>query len=400
MKERIAMKQERIDWMDGLKGLACIFIVIHHFILGYYPAAYLGAGGYSHCVSGADIRFAQSPIAFFTIGDLWVTVFCMVSGFLVAYQVFRMTDERQFSKALLKRYPRLMLPVFFVSAAVFVMLQLDLFYNSQAAALTHSEWLDQFYHDKSGIIELFTDSLIDDWLVGMRTIYSNAFWMLRDLFVGAFAAYILAAMGRKLQKGMLYVYIFVCILYLSVNSRVADFAFGVLAAYLVFRYQELFKEKKKLFMGIGLILLVVAVLLGAYPVGMEPTNGYRYLAGLGNFLYHRLTPYLFYHKLAVFALLMGIFMVSAVQKLLSTKAGSFLGSISYAVYLIHIPVLFSLTALLFVKMQGLFKTYHAACLVAFVVSLFIIILLAWLFHKLVEKPCIRFTNRLVERILK
>ena len=71
MKERTAMKQERIDWMDGLKGLACIIIVIHHFILGYYPAAYLGAGGYSHCVSGADIRFAQSPLAFFTIGDFW-----------------------------------------------------------------------------------------------------------------------------------------------------------------------------------------------------------------------------------------------------------------------------------------------------------------------------------------
>ena len=93
-------------------------------------------------------------------------------------------------------------------------------------------------------------------------------------------------------------------------------------------------------------------------------------------------------------------MVSVVQKLLSTKAGSFLGSISYAVYLIHIPVLFSLTAVLFVKMQGLFKTYHAACLVAFVVSLLVIILLAWLFHKFVEKPCIRFTNWLVEQILK
>lgn len=99
----------------------------------------------------------------------------MISGFVIAYQVFRMTQEGQLSKALLKRYPRLMLPVFFVSAFVFVMLQFGWFYNSQAAALTHSEWLDLFYHDKSGIIELFTDCLIDDWFVGLRTIYSNAF---------------------------------------------------------------------------------------------------------------------------------------------------------------------------------------------------------------------------------
>lgn len=394
------MEQKRIAWMDGLKGLSCIFILLHHFIMGFYPAAYSGDYNLSHMRSQADVAFAQSPLAFFAIGDLWVSVFCMISGFVIAYQVFRMTQEGQLSKALLKRYPRLMLPVFFVSAFVFVMLQFGWFYNSQAAALTHSEWLDLFYHDKSGIIELFTDCLIDDWFVGLRTIYSNAFWMLKDLFLGSFVAYILAIMGKSLKKNLVFVYIFVCILYLSINSRMADFSFGVLLAFLFMQYGSLFEQKKKLFVPLGIVLLVVGFFLGAYPVAVEPTNGYRYLAGIGNFLYHRLTPYLFYHKLAVFALLLGIFMLHGLQKVLETKICLFLGKVSYAVYLIHIPVLFSLTALLFVKLYGVLLQYNLAALLALLISLVVIVALSWLFYHFIEKRCVRFTNWLVDKILK
>lgn len=403
------MKQKRIEWIDGLKGLACIFIIFHHFLMGYYPAAYSGDYAYSHMASGADVAFAQSPLAFFTIGDFWVSIFCLISGFIIANQVWKMTEDKQFSKALLKRYPRLMLPVLCISIFVFIMLQVGLFYNSQAAALTRSEWLDMFYHDKSGVIELLTDSLIDDWFVGMRLIYSNAFWMLKDLFMGSFVAYILAAMGKEKKKRMFVVYLFVSLIYLSINSRMADFALGVLAAFLFAQLGQIFgpvKEKEKSnnrswpVIMIGILLLVIGFLLGAYPVECIPTNGYRYLLPIQNFLYGRLTPYLFYHKLAAFSLVLGIGMLSQVQKILGSKVCCFLGKISYAVYLIHIPVLFSLTAVLFVKINASTGRYNLAAGVALVISLAVIILLSWLFQKYIEKYCEKATNWFVNWILK
>ena len=224
--------------------------------------------------------------------------------------------------------------------------------------------------------------------------------MLKDLFLGSFVAYILAIMGKSLKKNLVFVYIFVCILYLSINSRMADFSFGVLLAFLFMQYGNLFVQKKKIFVPLGIVLLVVGFFLGAYPVAVEPTNGYRYLAGIGNFLYHRLTPYLFYHKLAVFALLLGIFMLHGLQKVLETKICLFLGKISYAVYLLHIPVLFSLTALLFVKLYGVLLQYNLAALLALLISLVVIVALSWLFYHFIEKRCVRFTNWLVDKILK
>lgn len=69
--------------------------------------------------------------------------------------------------------------------------------------------------------------------------------MLKDLFLGSFVAYILAIMGKSLKKNLVFVYIFVCILYLSINSRMADFSFGVLLAFLFMQYGNLFVQKKK-----------------------------------------------------------------------------------------------------------------------------------------------------------
>lgn len=394
------MEQKRIEWIDGLKGLSCIFIVLHHFILGYYPAAYHGTDGFSHFSSGIDIAFSQSPFAVFTIGDFWVTIFCMISGIVIANQVWKMREDKQFSKALLKRYPRLVLPVFFVSVIVFLMLQIGLFYNVQASSMTHSEWLSMFYLDKSSVPELFLDSFVDTWFVGMRLVYSNAFWMLNDLFAGSFLAYILAYMGKELKKRMALVYIFVSILYLSINSRMADFALGVLAAFLFIMIKDSMAEKKKIYLAIGIVLLIVGLLLGAYPVAVEPTNGYRFLSVIENIYAGRLVAYRFYHKIAAFCLLMGIEMVSGVKKVLAVKPCLFLGQISYSVYLIHIPVLFSLTAFLFVKLQTVFTGYNLRAFVCLVISLFAIVLLAWLYYRFVEKQCVRFTNWLIEWILK
>ena len=33
---------KRIMWLDGLKGLACIGVLLHHFSLAFLPAVYYG----------------------------------------------------------------------------------------------------------------------------------------------------------------------------------------------------------------------------------------------------------------------------------------------------------------------------------------------------------------------
>ncbi len=388
------MEQKRITWIDGLRGAASLFIVFHHFIMGYYPAAYKGAEGVPHLKEGVEAAFSQSLAGFFVTGDLWVSVFCLISGFVIAYQVFHMKDEKQLSKSLLKRYPRLMLPVFALSAVVYVMLHLNLFYNGPASMLSGSEWLAEFYQNKTTLYDLFFSSIVDTWIVGMSTLYSNAFWMLAELFAGSFMAYILAVMGRGMNKRMLYVYIGAVLLYLSINSRLTDFALGVLAAYIVERFGERIKSHEKACICVGILILTAALVFGAYPVGHEPDNAYRIL----NHLPDRLNPIYFYHMLAAALLVMGIWLLEPLGKALSLKPVLFLGKISYSLYLVHIPVIYSLSAWLLVRFMAKTGNYNFSAGLSFIISLPVMIFLAWLFHRFIERNCTKLINKTVAKL--
>lgn len=390
------MEQKRITWIDGLRGAASLFIVFHHFIMGYYPAAYKGAEAAAHLPGSVEADFSQSFLAFFAIGDLWVSVFCLISGFVISYQVFHMKDEKQFSRSLLKRYPRLMLPVFALSAIVYVMLHLNLFYNGPASLLTGSEWLAQFYQNKTTLWDLIFSSIADTWIVGMSTLYSNAFWMLADLFAGSFMAYILASMGRKMNSKMLYVYIGAVLLYLSTNSRLTDFALGVLAAYIVERFGERMKKHSKACTWGGFLLLAAAVLFGAYPVGHVPDNAY----GILNHLPDRLNPVYFYHMLAAAFLVMGIYLVKPLGRVFSARPFLFLGKISYSIYLVHIPILYSLSAWLLLKFMAGTRRYNLSAGLVFAITLPVILLTAWLFYRFIEKNCTRLIDRAVDGLSK
>lgn len=388
------MESKRITWIDGLRGVASLFIVFHHFIMGYYPAAYEGVGALRHMSGNTEAVFSQSPLAFFAIGDFWVSVFCLVSGFVISYQVFHMTDVKQFSKSLLKRYPRLMLPVFALSAIVYVMLHLELFFNTPAAALSGSEWLAQFYQNKTTVSDLIFSSIADTWIVGMSTLYSNAFWMLADLFAGSFMAYILAAMARGMNGRMLYVYIGVVVVYLSTNSRLTDFAFGVLLAYIAERFGSKIAAHSKVCVCLGSGTLILAVILGAYPVAYSPTNAYRIL----NHLPQRLNPYYFYHMLAAALLVLSIYLLSPLKRLLSLKPMLFLGKISYSVYLVHIPVLFSLSAWLLVEFTKRTQNYNLSAGMMLLISMPVILLISCLFYRFIEKPAARLIEWTAEQL--
>lgn len=141
-------------------------------------------------------------------------------------------------------------------------------------------------------------------------------------------------------------------------------------------------------------MLGTAFVLGAYPVGHEPDNAYRIL----NHLPDRLNPVYFYHMLAAALLIMGIWLLEPLGKALSKKPVLFLGKISYSLYLVHIPVIYSLSAWLLVKFMAGTGNYNLSAGLSFAISLPVMILLAWLFYRFIEKNCTRLINKAVDKL--
>ena len=111
------MKNERLTWIDGLRGLACILIFTHHFLVSFFPSSYNGDPNTSRMIYGLDVKWANSPLSFIICGNFRVSVFCLVSGLVLGYQIYRAKTTNEVSSMVLKRYPRLCFPLAVVSFA-------------------------------------------------------------------------------------------------------------------------------------------------------------------------------------------------------------------------------------------------------------------------------------------
>ena len=66
---------DRVLWIDGLRGIACLAIFAHHFGCCFYPVTQFGPEG--QWATPASVALAQSPLAVFLNGNFWVCVFCV-----------------------------------------------------------------------------------------------------------------------------------------------------------------------------------------------------------------------------------------------------------------------------------------------------------------------------------
>lgn len=72
------MQSQREGYLDGMKGLACLFILLGHFT-GIYK--------YAENPSQIDSWFVriltEGPVSFFTAESFWLYLFFVISGYLL-----------------------------------------------------------------------------------------------------------------------------------------------------------------------------------------------------------------------------------------------------------------------------------------------------------------------------
>mgnify|MGYP004501314971 CR=1 FL=1 len=374
----------RIYWIDGLRGFACLLIFFHHFTIGFFPATYYGDTVASHINYQMDISLSQCPISVLFNGDFWVCIFCLLSGLVQSYKIFCANSINKVPEDMLKRYLRLSLPVFVVSFIVYFMMHLNMFYNLKINDIVESPWLGGFYLDKASFSDVLISSFISDW-VTKNPMFSNAFWMLPYIFIGSYITYILAMIVNNKKPRTLIVLFVAGLLFYNRQDYYLLFVIGVFIAYIMAYYDR----KYKLQIFCGLIFVLAGLFFGGYPSGVTPNNIYHYFNTIG---------YVKCHILGATLFVVGIYNCRFLIKILESKVLLWLGKISFGIYLIHIPVIFSVTSFIFMKVYGVSDRYQMSAGVSFFISLVLIILLAWLFNKYVEKACGKITGILVNWI--
>lgn len=367
---------KRIDWLDGTKGILCILIFIHHFLLIFFPAIHFGASVPSY-LYGVDTYLSQSPLSVIFNGNYMVALFCVISAVVISRNVMCIEDKSKLADTVAKRYFRLMLPLLGVGFVTYLFSQLGFFSNVEVGALLKSPWAVAYYNDPISFGEFISSSFIRTWFYGDSTL-ATSFWMLSKLFIGTFVCILMSLITWKYPKNAFVFYVFLILVYIDRSNLIFAFVLGTLIAWISVYSTKLFNRYA------GIFALLLGVLLGGYPSGVEPTNFYKYISFLS---------YIDLHIIGAALTIYGLFSCQVLQKLLSTKIFRWLGQISYSVYLIHILVLFSLSTAVY-KLLINYMGYYLSVGISFVVSLAMIVCLSSLYQKYVERLCNKLQGKI------
>lgn len=181
----------REEYIDGMKGLACLFILLGHFtgIYKYAEDAIMIDSWFTQLLT-------QGPVSFFTAESFWLYLFFILSGYLLTVS----SPPRkciELLKKCIKRVVRFGLPVMGTAVFIFVIQSTIGFYNFKIQDTIQNTWLTHLYGTRFGFIDIIEEPF-RVLLMGSRQ-FNSPFWCLRDMLLASLLIYAVGWFGKTMK---------------------------------------------------------------------------------------------------------------------------------------------------------------------------------------------------------
>ena len=384
---------KRIAYLDGLRGLAVLVVVLHHFMLAFYPAIYGGYQDLLHTNSGVELLIYRTPLNIFFNGNFAVFLFIILSGFVLSLKYFQDKKAIDLVSIGVKRYFRLMPPILVGNILAFIILLMGFNYNLVVAPITRSEsWLGSTWALEPNIGLMAKQSLIDVYyrITTRAEAYNTSLWTIPMFFLGTYIVLgFLGFFGRFKWRTFAYL----AVILLIIKTHYYPFIIGVALCDWFTNRLLIISPFKQVLAVVG---LGVSIYLGSYPSDITNMAGtiYGWLP-----VVRLVDEYSFYHITGATMMILSLFYLPGFQRILSAKLMLFMGKVSYSLYIIHAVIIYSLGCYLFLKLNPLMG-YNLAVFWMLVIILPIIIVMASLLYKAAEEPGIKLSNWIWNKLVK
>ncbi len=338
-----ACEASRISYLDGLRGAAALIVFMNHLMTSFVPAVSSINPQEVHTSFFASL--VLSPFAVFCSGNFAVCIFFVLSGFVLSD--FCQRTRLSFLAQLTRRYFRLAVPMLLTSTFAWILLHFGLYNNLIASKeVTHSAWLPNWYNFTPNILEMLKETLFNVFISGEAN-YNCNLWTMQFELIGSAFVFALFVFLKNRYLRLLTLLFFIPFDY---QSYYLLFAWGVL----LFDFQhDLALLIKRLLPWYGvrgyLMMLgfVGAVYLGGFPI-TPPELVSEWYPG-----FNKVFSALHWHMLGAMLLILFLLQSKELQILFGGKFGEFFGKISFVLYLIHVPIICSLTSWIIYSARGL-----------------------------------------------
>lgn len=321
---------EKITYLDGLRGLAAISVVFSHTFLWFLPGLHSGPSAHPDA-SELETAIFNSPVSFFYKGGAAVWLFFVLSGFVLSYSLMKKRDDLgALRTAATKRYFRLGFPVFFSVMIGYLLMSVGAF-KARELGLTENFML--IYNSSSSLISALKQGTYGSLIFGQNQ-YNYVLWTISIELYGSFLVFgTIALFGANISTfRAACVVIAICAIqsHDRTFSSMALFAAGMLLS--TFRINQLNGLA-------GIAASLIVILSGLYLMGYHPkSDSYRHvvwLAGKLQLMGVKLNWPEFFPQAGAALVLYSILFSNYIFRPLSLSPFSWLGRISYSVYLLH-----------------------------------------------------------------
>ena len=361
----------RYGFLDGMRAIVCLFVFFGHYFVDF-------------CIT--DIFPMNSPVYRVCLlvfyGCYTVPLFCAVSGFLAVRK--EIGKGWQLVLASVNRFLRFELPLFFLIAVILFLNKRGLFaYGDLLAEKLSNKQLAGNYAFESHYTWLFRKPF---WQLH---VYDNPLWMTGSLFAGNLALYgfrYVQALSRRYLKGRLCPAVQAAVMLLLFVLARHDIP---LLATLLGGCYGLLREHRGM-KGSRTAANVVAIILSALVLILN-----IWLYFLRDFDFERFTrSYEQAGLLTALVILHSAFSCRPAHGFLEAKPFVALGGLSFAVYVIHYPLIGLLSCPMIYALWDRLP-YVPLVLLTFAATAAACFLLAFAYNSVIERPCYAVIKKVI-----
>lgn len=336
------MEKKRILWIDGLKGICALVVVMSHICAAFKYAF------------PAIIDFRETPILGLMVnGNFAVYIFILLSTMLMYGRVF--DDEiglSQIGSIIRKRYFRLTIPIATVFLIALIMKLCGLFFHNKLGELFGFDWLLIDTQEYSSFpLGILLSAL------GNSCGWFNIMWMMKYIFIGSLFAICLGVGLKELKicKRLLYICLF------TILSYFVDFYYcAVFAGCLL--HEALYRMPKRTTM-IRMTKILCVIAMGAALFFGE----YLYssdIVGKKNLF-------------ESFTIIASIIAFPKIQECLSTPVFLWFGKVSFEIFLVHLLIIYSISSFLYLYLPS----FQGELIIITVITIGMTIFTAWIYSR-------------------
>lgn len=386
MREVDHLLKQKVIYLEGIRGAAAFIVVLSHFFQVFLPSVFEGNADIMHFAFEAPA--AKTPINLLFNGNFSVTLFFILSGYVLSYRFFRDKESSIIYSSAARRYLRLAIPAFVSVIFAFALMRFGFGYFNSIKPITQSSMRDPFAADP-GIWAMLKEGLFHTFFT-YGSQYNPVLWTMTYELFGSFLIFgFLLLMGKHWIRYIAYP----ILIYFFLDSYYLGFVLGLLLSDLHNsgrNWLELINRP-----WVNLLLVVAGIYVGSYPYIAPDDTVYSILVWNAS----EFSFFVFYHVVGSFFILLAALNSKWMQALFSSKPFAYLGKISFSMYLVHFTIICSFGSYLFMRLSHTLS-YGADLAIVMLVTLIVIFGVSHLMYRYIDDTTVKLLSRWSNRLFK